>query len=72
MSEHSVQRPSPGQTIWIWPGKKEDAGRVYNGVILGFDESGEFALVWWEDTTRDYRYLHWGYDPQMDETMEWG
>lgn len=51
---------------------EQDAySRTYEGTVLGFDGSGEFALVWWEDGTRDYRYLHQGYDAQMKETMEW-
>ena len=63
---NAVKRPEPGAQITIVVN-----GEMYVGTLLDFDESGEFGLVWWEDRTRDYRYLHWGYDEGMNETMEW-
>ncbi len=44
---------------------------TYEGTVLDYDESGDFALIVWEDGTRDYRYIHKGYDAEMNETMEW-
>jgi len=61
----SIYNPETGKI------ETESKPRTYSGTVLDFDESGEFALVWWEDGTRDYRYLHQGYDAQMNETMEW-
>lgn len=63
-------RPKLGQTITMTIGTVEGE-RTYEGTVLDFDESGEFALIWWEDGTRDYRYLHQGYDAQLDERMDW-
>lgn len=63
-------KPEVGDAIRITI-ENSTGERTYEGTVLGFDGSGEFALVWWEDGTRDYRYLHQGYDVQMNETMEW-
>lgn len=73
-------RPKPMTTIRLSIHHRDDeTGDItakcdlctYEGMVLKYDESGEFALIAWEDGTRDYRYIHKGYDAQMNETLEW-
>ena len=70
-----TNKPAPMTTIHL---TVYSAGRIpvpttYHGTVLNYDESGEFALIAWhgEEGGRDYRYIHQGYDAQMNETMEW-
>lgn len=68
-------KPAPMTTVklTVFGDKPDESGNdvTYEGTVLDYDESGEFALIVWEDGTRDYRYIHQGYDVQMNETMEW-
>lgn len=68
-------KPAPMTTVTLTihndSDRKWDA--VYHGTVLNYDESGEFALIAWhgKEGGRDYRYIHQGYDADMNETMEW-
>lgn len=66
-------KPKPMTTIrlTVFSTHRPPVPVTYEGTVLDYDESGEFALIAWEDGTRDYRYIHKGYDAQMNQTMEW-
>lgn len=42
--------PKNGERVQLTQDIGEAFPVVYTGTVLGFDESGEFAVIWWDST----------------------
>ncbi len=63
----SKRYPENGALVWM-----VQCGTLIEGTLLQRDESGEFGLIWWHESgVRMWNWLHYGYDEQLQETMEW-